>query len=186
MPYPAEQPHLLEYLVGVGMMRTGLESIERTLSNSTSTSNRVAALAISKLEQSKTDKVTYTNSLKREYTTIKNSPELNERFGTFFYQHNKTANKRAELFRQRIAVSSLGCNTDTTKQQEEMDQLAGKMRVAPSEWPIVSPNYLGKLLNAGMSATHNDAKQYGCDANEFNQHIQELLQKRIVTATEPT
>lgn len=181
----AEQPLLIEYLVGVALMNIGLESLERTINTSTSTSNQVITSAISKLEQSKIDTDAFADSLRREYMSMKDASESFEKFSNYFYQHNKTVNERAELFRKQIAVSSLGCNADTTNQQQEIEQLVDEIRLAQAKWPIISPNFIGKTLNSVMVASLNTAGQKGCDVNGLNQQVRELLRSRITAEPEP-
>ena len=180
----AEQPVLIEYLVGIALMNIGLESIERTLNNSTSTSNWIIASAISELEQSKAH--TFADSLRREYMSMKDMSTSFEEFSNYFYQHNKTVNQRARLFRKQIAMSSLGCSVDIAKQQQEqeIEQLLIEMHLAPTTWPIISPNFIGKVLNSVVVASLNTVGQKGCEVNKRNQSVQELLKNNIIIEVE--
>lgn len=175
----AEQSELIEYLVGVALMNIGLESIERTLNNSTSTSNQVIESAISELEQSKIDTDTFSGSLRREYTSMKDMSKSFEQFSNYFYQHNKTVNERAELFRKQISMSSLGCNADTTRQQQEIEQLVTEIRLAPTKWPVISPNFIGKVLNSVVVASLNTSGQKGCEVNDLNLSMRGKMEQKM-------
>ena len=109
---------------------------------------------------------------------MKDTSKSFEQFSNYFYQHNKTVNERAEVFRMGVAISSQGCNADTSQEQQEVEQLVEEIRLSAYEWPIISPNFIGKLLNSVVVASLNTAGQKGCEVNELNQSIQGLLQKK--------
>lgn len=179
-----EQPTLIEHLVGIAVMNIGLESLERTLNTSATTSNQTIHSAISNLEQSKINDNTFADSLRREYMGMEDTSKSFEQFSNYFYQHNKTVNQRAEIFRMGVAISSQGCDADTTQEQKEIEQLVEEIRLSPFEWPIISPNFIGKLLNSVVVASLNTAGQKGCEVNELNERVQGLLQSNITNEPE--
>jgi hypothetical protein len=177
----AEQPVIIEYLVGVAIMTIGLESIERTLSTSASTSDQVILSAISNLEQSKIENDAFSNSLRREYMGLKDASKSFEQFDSYFYQHNKTINQRAEVIRRTVAISSQGCDADTSQEVQEADRLVTEISSEAMKWPIISPNFIGKLLNSIVVASLNGAGQKSCEVNELNQSVQEKLKSRLIS-----
>lgn len=181
-----EQPALIEHLVGIAVINIGLESLERTLNTSATTSNQTIRSAISDLEQSKiNNNNTFADSLRREYMGLKDASKSFEQFSNYFYQHNKTVNQRAEIFRMGVALSSQGCETDTTQGQKEVERLIEEIQLSPYEWPIISPNFIGKVLNSVMVASLNTAGQKGCEVNDFNDRVQGLLQSTITIELDP-
>lgn len=180
-----EQPTLIEHLGGIAVMNIGLESLERTLNTPATTSNQTIRSAISDLEQSKINTNTFADSLRREYMGLKDTSKSFEQFSNYFYQHNKTVNQRAEIFRMGVAISSRGCDADTTQEQKEAEQLVEEIRLSPFEWPIISPNFIGKLLNSVVVASLNTAGEKACEVNELNERVQGLLQSDITTEPEP-
>lgn len=179
-----EQPLLIEHLVGIALMNIGLESLERTLKTSATTSNQTIHSAVSDLEQSKINDTTFADSLRREYMGLKDASKSFEQFSNYFYQHNKTVNQRAEIFRMGVAISSQGCNADTSQEQREVEQQVEKIRMSATKWPVISPNFIGKILNSVVVASLNTAGQKGCEVNELNQSVQELLKKNITIEPE--
>ena len=177
----AEQTFLIEHLVGIALMNIGLESIERTLNTSATTSNQALQSAAADLDQYKTDRTVFADSLRLEYMGLKDSLQTFAPLSNYFYQHNKTINQQAEFFRMQIAVSVQGCEVDTSQEQQAITEHVKEIQSAASKWPIISPNFIGKILNSIIVASLNTAGQKSCEANELNQQVQELLQDRIST-----
>ncbi|MFT7507766.1 MAG: hypothetical protein ACI92I_000934 [Acidimicrobiales bacterium] len=179
-----KQSELLEYFTGIAMMKTGFESLERTLNNSTSTSNQAIISAISELEQLKVSDTAFANSLRKQYMTMKDASKTLAPFNNYLYQHNKTLNDMAESFRIQIPLTSLGCDTDTTVQKEEVEQHINQARLVYTPWSIVSPNIIGKTLSSVVIVSFNSAGERRCKVNNQNQAVQELLQNNITTELE--
>lgn len=171
----AEQTALIEHLVGIAVMNIGLESLERTLNAATTTSNQTIRSAILDLEQSKISDTTFADSLRGEYMGMKDTSKSFEQFSSYFYQHNKTVNQRAEVFRMGVAISSQGCDVDTTQEQQEVNQLVEEIRLSPTKWPIISPNFIGKVLNSVVVASLNTVNERGCEVNERITLMKHLL-----------
>lgn len=175
----AEQPNLLELLVGIAVMNFGLESLERTLHTPATTTNQTIRFAISDLEQAKLSITAFTNSFRREYMMLKDTSKPLEQFSSYFYQHNKTVNQRAEIFRRDIAILSQGCEADTSLQQQQIDQLVEEMIQSSTKWPLISPNYIGKIIN-GVTAAHlYDWGPKACELNDRVNELQELLRMEL-------
>ncbi len=179
-----EQPTLIEHLVGIAVMDIGLESLERTLSTSATTSNQTVRSAISSMEQSKIKDGTFADSLRREYMGLKDTSKSFEQFSNYFYQHNKTVNQRAEIFRMGVTISSQGCDADTTQEQLEVNELVEEIRQSPTKWPIISPNFIGKVLNSVIVGSPHTARLKGCEVNELNERVQGLLQSSLTIESE--
>ena len=179
-----DNPLLIEYLVGIGVQNIGLESLERTLDKSSSTTNNAIISAISELEQSKINDKAFVDSLRRDYMSVKDVSKPFEPYSNYFYQHNKTTNVFAELLREQIERAQLGCDVDVS-QQQKVEQLVAEIRSAPTTWPLISPNYVGKVINSVFAASLNTAEQKRCEVNELNQSVQELLKKNIIIEPKP-
>jgi len=179
-----DHPLLLEYLVGIAVMNIGLESLERHLGESASTSNEASLAVLSELNESRINDTAYAQSLRREYMSHKDSTKSFAAFGSYFYQHNKTVNQQAEFFRKSAAVSSLGCSADKSQEQQEIERLVQEITESPSKLPIISPNFIGKTLNSVIFASLNIIDLKGCDVNEYNERIQKLLKGRIIQEPE--
>lgn len=180
-----EQPLLIEHLVGIAVINIGLESLERTLNTSATTSNQLLSSAISNLEQSKIDSNSFANSLRREYAGLKDTLETFEQFSNYFYQHNKTVNQQAEIFRMGVAISSQGCDAVASLEHLEVDQLVEEIRLSPTKWPVISPNFIGKVFNSTVVASLSSGSEKACKVNEFNQRVQKLLQNNIAVNLAP-
>jgi hypothetical protein len=175
-----DQPFLLENLVGISLINTGLKSLENTLDATASSSNETMIYAISELEKAKVKDDSFAYSLRREYMAMKDSSKAFEKLSNYFYQHNKTVNELAELFRKIIQMWSQGCNAVTEEQEQEVDELVTKMLRASSEWPIISPNFIGKNFHRVTVSSLNVAGKKMCEVNQLNQSIQEKKELRML------
>ncbi len=180
----AEQSFLIEHLVGAAVMEAGLASLERTLTQGDTISPERIITTLAALEELKINNDSVVNTLRREYMDLKGLYETFASSSGYFYQHNKTVNQAAIVFRNAVTANAKGCNADTSQEAIEGERMIIELFESKTEWPLISPNFLGKLLNSTVLASLTTFNQRACGINEFNEQIQTLLENKLVDTPE--
>jgi hypothetical protein len=144
----AEQPPLDEHLVGIALVRIGVESIERIVNKvATPLSRDTASAIVRELETYELDGSSLEKSLKWEYVFGKETLRPFERFGGHLWHHNRTNNELAEWMRRNIAVARTTCDGNTVEQKisalkADIDKRSRNI----SGWTFIKPNGIGEAF----------------------------------------
>ena len=176
----AEQPLLIEHLVGIALVKTGVESVGRVVNQaSSSMSVETASAIIRKLEAYEFDGSSLEKSLKREYMSGKETLRPFERFSGYAWHYNTTHNDFAELTRQKIEVAKARCGGELEQKRNLLDAKIEGMR-GSIWWTLLKPNGVGEVLKQVISASMGGVREKECDVNQMS----EVLQQRLQEATQ--
>ncbi len=179
----SEYPTLIELLVGINTKNMGLQSIERMLNNPEITiSYQIAQSIIEILKQSRIKDTAFADSLCVEYMTSKETLATFEQFSNYFYQHNKTTNHRAEMYRIIIDLSLQECDVVAVNEQDYMNEFTEDILHLPTGWRVLLPNSVGKILNSVMFNPLLSASTLTCSVNELNEKIHDSLKRERDTS----
>ncbi len=174
----AEQPLLIEHLVGIALVRIGVESVERTVNQATSSLSVETSSAIAReLAVYEFDGSSLENSLKREYMSGKEVLRPFEQVGGYAFHYNSTNNEFAELARQNIEISGAECGDDLVQKMSALEASIDEERRSPMWWTLLKPNSIGGIMKSVFSSSLGGAREKECKLNEINETLQQRLRK---------
>jgi hypothetical protein len=169
----SEQPVIIERLVGMALSRIGLETIQKIIDLPEFSIGNSQNEVMAELDRYKFNNSSSVASMKREYLTLKNSYAPLEQYASYFYQHNKTVNDLAEVFRRQIEVLGSSCGPEHLKKSEDLENY---IRRNQAIYPVpAAPNYIGEIVNMVIIASLNNIKDSDCEISELRETVHDAL-----------
>jgi hypothetical protein len=176
----AEQPITIEYLVGIALLSIGMDSLDKVLEQSSSTTIEKLERAASELEGYKLDGSSFATSLQRNYMSMKEDMKPFENFAGYVYHHNKTTNDLVEYTRKQITVAVAGCGTDYSNTYEQLNTYVEEEKKELGVVLLISPNSIGEILNSVVISSAMIFRERECELNELNQLLQGKLKEKTI------
>jgi hypothetical protein len=180
-----EQPTIVDHLVGIALMRIGMESLQLVLQQTESLPTNFVENIQDELTKYLLDGTALATGFKREYIDYKlfTSKSLPQEYTTgtknsYFYQKNKTANSYADFTRKQIEVARADCGEDFIQKQERLNAFVEKNKEL-SFLSLISPNSMGKILTSVSFASLGSFRKKECELNELNRSLQNTLQEKV-------
>ena len=175
----AEQPQLIEYLVGMAVQGIGMNALEQILLVENVPSHNTITTVNAALERAKVSHASFADIFKLEYTLHRKTSEVLAENSNYFYQHNRTMNKLALNTRYQIAAVSKGCDADTSAEEAAVEEMLENTLSVQNISSFIQPNFIGKVLFSVIGTSITNLNDSTCELNERNQELQAQLQSKI-------
>ena len=175
----SEQPILIEHIVGIALMRIGLESIERTIDSKATTSDEVLINTADELQDYMMHGTALSTSLQKEYMSTKESLRPFEKYSQYFYQHNKTVNDLAELTRKQMEVAVASCGDDYSRKLKQLESYVDEEQKDVNAFLLISPNGIGEILKGGLMASLGSVRGKECELNTLNETVRDKIEMKL-------
>ncbi len=169
------QPFLIEWLVGVYVKDSSLETLQAIATSSTPTPQALSMVA-NALSAYQDDGEGLSKAITIEYQRRKSSIDVrsteNAARPSFYWHPNETIRYAAQDARAQIAMAKESCGVFTDDEKPTL--------LLPSSmlfWPF-TPNLFGKMLFDVTSATYASAKKKQCDSNTLLEETEHILTAR--------
>lgn len=170
------QPHLLEHLVAIALVKISVESVEHVVTQATTSLSAETSSAIAReLETYKFDGSTLEMSLKGEYMSLKKTLYPFERFSGYALHYNRTNNELALLTRQNIETARAQCGSNLEQKTNAVTAYINTEMQSPLLWTLIKPNGIGATLKRVSMTNSGGVRKKECGVNEINDSLLQRL-----------